>query len=208
MAGFGLGRTVGHRLLRALVEAGLLGRWRLVHGQPTLFVATREGIAWAGMPQVDPARVGVSTTPHWALCGRLAVILQRESRGVEVWGEPRLRAAELEAGRAVASAHFGHLPGGRSRLRRRDLVLFPSRSGGAGGGRGRAVGQGRAPARADLSHVGALPAGLGGPVLRAGACAACGFPCRFGRHAGDVIRVLPLPDALNQKEAGVARFAA
>jgi hypothetical protein len=42
-----------------------------------------------------------------------------------VWGEPRLRAAELEAGHAVASAQLGHLPDGRPRLRRPDLVLFP-----------------------------------------------------------------------------------
>ena len=71
------------------------------------------------------ARAGVSTTRHWALCARLAVILERERGGVEVWGEPRLRAAELHAGRAIASAHFGHLPDGRPRLRRPDLVLFP-----------------------------------------------------------------------------------
>ena len=75
---------------------------------------------------MDTARVGVATTRHWALCARLAVILERgNGGGVEVWGEPRLRAAELEAERAIASAQLGKLPDGRPRLRRPALVLFP-----------------------------------------------------------------------------------
>src|SRR4051794_5424505 len=124
MARFRLGRTAGYRRLAALVEHGLLARSRLVYGQPTLYTATREGLAWAEMPQLEPARVGVATTRHWATCARLAVQLQCIER-VEVWGEPRLRAAELEAGRAVASAQLGQLRDGRPRLRRPDVVLFP-----------------------------------------------------------------------------------
>jgi hypothetical protein len=126
MARFGVGRTVGYRRLRALVDHGLLTRGRLVYGQPALYVATGEGLAWAGMPHVDPARVGVATTRHWALCALIAVIFERANRGVELWGEPRLRAAELEAERRIASAQLGSLPDGRPRLRRPDLVLFPS----------------------------------------------------------------------------------
>src|SRR3954465_12915171 len=124
MARFGGRRTVGYRRLRALVDDGLVSRQRLICGQPTLYTATREGLAWAGLPQVDPARVGVSTTRHWASCARLAVEVERAEQ-CEVWGEPRLRAAELEAGEAVASARLGDLPDGRPRLRRPDLVLFP-----------------------------------------------------------------------------------
>jgi hypothetical protein len=89
MARFGVGRTVGYRRLRALVDHGLLTRARLVYGQPALYVSTREGLAWAGMPHVEPARVGVATTRHWALCARIAVIFERANRGVEVWGESR-----------------------------------------------------------------------------------------------------------------------
>jgi transposase len=125
MARFGVGRTVAYRRLARLVNQGLLTRARLVYGQPALYTATREGLAWAGLSQLDPARVGVATTRHWALCSRLAVQLERVER-VEVWGEPRLRAAELEAGGAVASARLGDLPDGRPRLRRPDLVLFPA----------------------------------------------------------------------------------
>ena len=61
MARFGVGRTVGYRRLRALVDHGLLTRAHLVYGQPALYVATRDGLAWAGMPRVGPATVGVAT---------------------------------------------------------------------------------------------------------------------------------------------------
>ena len=96
MARFGVRRTVGYRRLRALVDHGLLSRARLVYGQPALYVATRDGLAWAGLSQLEPARVGVATARHWAVCARLAVVLER-GEGCEVWGEPRLRAAEREA---------------------------------------------------------------------------------------------------------------
>jgi hypothetical protein len=52
------------------------------------------------------------------------VTLERVER-CEGWGEPRLRAADLEAERAIASAQLGTLPDGRASLRRPDLVLFP-----------------------------------------------------------------------------------
>jgi hypothetical protein len=125
MAKFSVGRTVGYRWLRALVDHGLLTRVRLVYEQPALYVANREGLAWVGLPQHKPARVGVATTRHWALCARLAAVLERGER-CEVWGEPRLRAAERDAGGPTASAQLGVLPDGRPRLRRPDLVLFPS----------------------------------------------------------------------------------
>ena len=133
----------------------LLSRARLVYGQPALYVPTREGLAWAGIPHVEPARVGVATTRHWATCGRLAERLEREHGGVEVWGEPRLRAAELEAERPVASAQHGVRADGRPRLRRPDLVLFPPDTAPVAvevelSGQGRAAG-------GDLSRVGAMP---------------------------------------------------
>jgi hypothetical protein len=61
---------------------------------------------------------------HWVVRARLAVVLERRER-CEVWGEPRLRAAERQEGRPLASAQRGTLPDGRPRLRRPDLVLFP-----------------------------------------------------------------------------------
>jgi len=54
MARFGVGRTVGYRRLRALVDHGLLSRARLVYGQPALYVASRDGLAWAWDAALDP----------------------------------------------------------------------------------------------------------------------------------------------------------
>jgi hypothetical protein len=112
MAKFGVGRTVGYRRLRALVDQGLLSRARLVYGQPALYVATADGVAFAGIGELDPARINEASVRHWALCARLAVVLEQRER-CEVWGEPRLRAAERQAGQPVASAQRGTLPDGR-----------------------------------------------------------------------------------------------
>jgi hypothetical protein len=191
MARFGVGRTVGYRRLRALVDHGLLSRARLVYGQPALYVATREGLTWAAMPQVDPLGVGFATTRDWATCARLAVVLERGER-LEVWGEPRLRAAELETDRPIASAPMGSLADGRPRLGRPDLVLSPRY--GTGCCRRRAVGRRRPPAGGDLPLLGARPDRLGDPLLPAAACGACGFPCRFGVHGHDAIRILSLEE--------------
>jgi hypothetical protein len=124
MARFGVGRSVCYRRLAVLVDHGLLARSRLVYGQPTLYVATADGVAFAGLGELDPARINEASVPHWALCARLAVVLEHGER-CEVRGEPQLRAAERQAGQPVASASRGTLPDGRPRLRRPDLVLFP-----------------------------------------------------------------------------------
>jgi hypothetical protein len=206
MAKFGVGRTVGYRRLRALVDHGLLTRARLVYGQPALYVATREGLGWAGMPQLDPARVGVATTRHWALCARLAVILERANGGVDVWGEPRLRAAELEADRPIASAQLGTLPDGRPRLRRPDLVLFPRDTAlpiaievelsAKGARRLEAICRAWARCRIVSEVRYYAPPHVARAVSRAVSAV----------HAHDAIRILSLDEAL--KEAADVRFAA
>src|SRR4051794_21374924 len=116
MGRFGVGRTVAYRRLRVLVQARLLDRIRVLHAQPALFVATREGLAFAGLPEVQPASVGPASVRHWTLCARLAVVLEADEHAYRVWGEPQLRAAEHAAGRPIASATLGTLPDGRPRL--------------------------------------------------------------------------------------------
>jgi hypothetical protein len=125
MARFGMGRTARYRRLAALVDQGLLVPVRLLHGQPALYVTTREGLVWARLARFEPCRVSVATATHWALCARLAVVLERTEPDYRVWSEREVRVAELDAGRAVASAELGRLPDGRPRLRRADLVLMP-----------------------------------------------------------------------------------
>src|SRR4051812_21813877 len=204
MARCRLGRSALYRRIAALVEHGLLAPSRLVYGQPALYTATRDGLAWAGMPQVEPARVGVATTRHWATCARLAVQLERTER-VEVWGEPRLRAAELDAGRAVASAQLGYLPDGKPRLRRPDLVLFPDAAlpvavevelSVKGARRLEAICRAWARCRIVSEVRYYAPPHVARAVSRAVASV----------HADDAIRILSIDEAL--KEAADVRFAA
>jgi|tagenome__1003787_1003787.scaffolds.fasta_scaffold20821008_2 hypothetical protein len=124
MARFGMGRTATYRRLAALVDQGVLATVRLLYGQPALYVATRDGLQWARLARLEPCRVGVASARHFALCARLAVVLERTESSYEVWSEREVRAAELETGGPVASAELGRSPDGRPRLRRADLVLM------------------------------------------------------------------------------------
>jgi CO dehydrogenase flavoprotein subunit len=126
----------------------------------------------------------------WTLCARLAVILEREGRGVEVWGEPRFRAAELQAEHPIASASCGALPDGRPRLRRPDLCCCP-RSVLAGGRRRRAVGS-RPPVASSRSAGRGRSAGLVSEVRHHAPAHVALAVSRAASvaHAGDVIRVL------------------
>jgi hypothetical protein len=205
MARFGVGRTVGYRRLRALVDHGLLSRARLVYGQPALYVATADGVAFAGLGELDPARINEASVRHWALCARLAVVLEQRERR-EVWGEPRLRAAERQAGEPVASAQRGTLPDGRPRLRRPDLVLFPPDAAlpvavevelsVKAAGRLQAICRAWARCRLVSEVRYYAPPHVAHAVSRAVSSA----------HAHDAIRILSLDEAL--KEAADVRFAA
>jgi hypothetical protein len=83
-----MGRTVAYRRLGELVTRGVVRAVRFSVAQPALYVATREGLAWAGAEDDEPVHVGIATARHWALCAQLAVVLERAERSV-VWGEPR-----------------------------------------------------------------------------------------------------------------------
>jgi hypothetical protein len=177
MKRFGVGRTVGYRRLRALVDHGLLSRARLVYGQPALYVASRDRLAWAGMRR--------STRARWRSDneGLSAVRATRGSaRGrkrCDVLGEPRLRPAELEVCRAIVSAAINKLPDGRPKRRRPDPVRFPGR--GAGRDRSRAVERPGGGRRRSATE-GALRERVRGSAATPRWTWACRFPCGFGRR--------------------------
>jgi hypothetical protein len=120
MARFGMGRTVAYRRLAACVQAGVIERARLVHGEPALYVATRLGLAYTGLSQLEVCRVSVASVSHWRACADVALQLAGEGR---VRSVRELRVAERDAGRPIASAIIGELPGGGAKLHRPDLVL-------------------------------------------------------------------------------------
>jgi hypothetical protein len=179
MARFGVGRTVGYRRLAALIDHGLLARARLVYGQPALYIATADGVAFAGLGELEPAprqrgvgpALGAVRAPG---CGPRAA---RALRGLGRAAVACRRAAGRRAGCKRPAWHVARRPSAVAPAGSRAV----SRYGAAGGGRGRAVGEGRAALAGDLPRVGALPDRLGGSLLRAAACGACRFPGRFGR---------------------------
>jgi hypothetical protein len=122
MARFGMGRTVAYRVLARCMHAGVIERCRLVHGEPSLYTATRLGLAYAGLAHLDTCRVSVGAVTHWRACADVALRVEREGR---VRSARELRFAEREAGRPIASAIIGELPGGMPKLHRPDLVLRP-----------------------------------------------------------------------------------
>ena len=124
MARFCVGRTVAYRRLAALVEHGLLARSRLVYGQPTC--TRRPGRGWRGPGCRSSNRRGSASRRRGI--GRCARGSPSSSNGPSAWrcgasrGCARPSSWPIEP---VASAQLGHLPDGRPRLRRPDLVLFP-----------------------------------------------------------------------------------
>jgi hypothetical protein len=97
---------------------------RLVYGQPALYVPTRVGRAWAGIPQLDPAGVRVATTST----GRCARDSPSSSSTASAASGASRRYARPSSKPAVRSRarKLGTLRNGRPRLRRPDLVLFPT----------------------------------------------------------------------------------
>lgn len=128
MAWFGMGRTATYRRLRACVEADLLAHVRVLHGEPGLYVATRSGLAWAGLADFEPCRVSLSQVRHIQASARAAAVLARRARGMTVVHEREIRAAERSQGRVLASVAVGSLAHGRSRWHRPDLLLLGRRS--------------------------------------------------------------------------------
>ena len=120
---------MAYRRLAVLVELGVLNRVRLLYGQPALYTATREGLAWAGLPGVDPARVGVATVRHWATV-RAAGGGPRARGARRAYGESRdSAAAERDAGHPIASAELGLTGMGGGGCAGRIWCCFPSMPG-------------------------------------------------------------------------------
>ncbi len=118
---FGIGRTVAYRRAAACIEAGLLERVRLLHGQPAFLRATVRGLRYAGLP-LPVAQLSPELGNHWLACGWVAVRLPRPSDSVLV-SERELRLQERVEGRPLASATLQEHADGSLRLHRPDLVL-------------------------------------------------------------------------------------
>jgi hypothetical protein len=84
-----------------------------------LYVATADRVAFAGLGELDPARINEASVRHWALCARVAVILeQRALRGLGRAAVARRRTTGRPARRQRPAWH----------LARRAAAAAPARS--------------------------------------------------------------------------------
>lgn len=115
--------------LQAAVRARLLARTRPLRDGPSLFTATRAGMASAGFAGAEPARVSAASARHQIVCAEVAVALERRYQGHLISAERELQRDERAFGRCLASAPMSW----RSRWgdsHRPDLVVW-SVTGGA-----------------------------------------------------------------------------
>ena len=122
MRRFGLGRSQAHLRLAQLAEAGLLERRMLLYRRPALYVATRQGLRWAGLSRLGVYRVSVAGFEHAWQVASVAAELHGLMAGWEVLGERQVRDLERGSGALVGSCRVGEL-GGEPRLHRPDLAL-------------------------------------------------------------------------------------
>ena len=116
--------------LQAAVGVGLLARARPLRDGPSLFTATRAGMARAGYAGAEPTRVSAASARHQIVCAEVAVALERRYPRHIVSGERELQRDERELGGRLASARMSW----RSRWgdsHRPDLVVWPVVGGGA-----------------------------------------------------------------------------
>ena len=115
----GCSRASARGRLEALARRGLTQRARPLTAQPTLYLATRDGLRALPGIAASPARVSAASAAHAAACAEAAATLHRlYGAAVRVAGEPLLRGA---SGLSWASAR---LPGAAGARHRPDLLLW------------------------------------------------------------------------------------
>lgn len=124
MAALGTGPTMAYRRVAACVERGLIVRVAPLRDEPSLLLATREGLRYAGLG-LPAAVVSPGSVVHWLRCASVGLALGELHGHERVLTERELRAAEQRTGRPIASAKVGELASGHPRLHRPDLVLLP-----------------------------------------------------------------------------------
>jgi hypothetical protein len=120
---FGVTRTRAYARLNKLTPGGLLELRPLLHGQPGLYVATREGRRWCGLSRLGVLRPSPGGFVHAREVAAAAVALQRGFPGRPVLSERQIRLQERGEGRPVASVKLAELPTGGAFLHRPDLAL-------------------------------------------------------------------------------------
>ena len=104
MIRFSIGRTATYRRLHGLVDYGLVCRHRLLYNDGGLLAATAEGLRWAKLDRLRPARISLALVPHMIASAALAAELEPRLVHETLLTDREHRAAENAAGRPLASA--------------------------------------------------------------------------------------------------------
>jgi hypothetical protein len=123
---FGLSRTRAYVCVGRCIGMGLLERWRVLHGEPALLIASRAGLVGAGLP-LPYAKISPALARHHHACGPVAVWLAERYGSCRILSDRELRFEEQAAGRPIASAKVGELPSGAPRLHRPDFAVVGDR---------------------------------------------------------------------------------
>jgi hypothetical protein len=94
---FSLGRAVSYGRLSGLVRLGLLDHFRIFHGEPGVYVATKAGLSIVDL-ELPPACVDIRTYAHDVELSSLVVELEREFGPEQVRTERETRAADTSLG--------------------------------------------------------------------------------------------------------------
>lgn len=124
MARFAMGQSWAYARLSRLVTDGLLEQKPLLYRRPGLYIATTEGLRWAGLEPLGTHGVSPGGFEHAQQVATAAVALHRGRPAWELLSDREIRAEENDRGELVASAAVGELPNGRPALHRPDLALI------------------------------------------------------------------------------------
>lgn len=120
---FAVSRSVAYDLVARCQRVGLLERLSLLHGEPALIRATRDGISFARLG-LGVQSVTTGSVFHWTACADVALWVERTWGERALWSVRELVLEERLQERPIASAQVGDYPNGAARLHRPDLVIL------------------------------------------------------------------------------------
>jgi hypothetical protein len=122
MRRFGMSRSVTYDRLGSLVRDGLLERHAILYARPGMYLATAAGLHWQGNQRLGRYSLSPAGFEHAWQVASVAVEIERGIRDWRLQSEREIRADELDAGEALASAAVG-MVADRPMLHRPDLAL-------------------------------------------------------------------------------------
>lgn len=126
MAAMEVGQAITYRRIARCVEAGLLERHAILHSEPAVIRATREGIQWAGLG-LPVASLSPGGVDHYLRCASVGQLLVEEF-GLQVYMEQEIALVEAIEQKRIASTEISDLPDGRTRFHRADLLVLGGKS--------------------------------------------------------------------------------